>query len=171
MESLWYLFSFLLFAWLDSASNCEKEYSYLVSSKDNLWYPKVDGVREIYYSTEACEEENQRKIGKAFPPSFMGWQGLFVCLFNLMPSWSKKSGYPIIRKFSSHMRLALIVMPPLMPRSSRLSSTLANPGNRGHRSTSYAGSILTPHDSSKLIPLMRVTKQARIWSDRSPYDN
>ena len=51
-------------------------------------------MREIYYSTEACEEENQRKIGKAFPPLFMGLPGLFVCLNGCLPG-GRKVGIPL----------------------------------------------------------------------------
>ena len=79
----------------------------------------------------------------------------FLCFFD-----RKGSGYPIIRDSASHAGLVLTV-----------THIEIDPEKRTDIPTSYAGSILKPHNSCNLIPLMCGTKQVRIWYDRSPYDN
>ena len=69
-----------------------------------------------------------------------------------MPSNRKGSGYSIIRDFSLQPVLILMVTAPSRPRSSRQTSTLENPGSKTNILTSKAVSILTPHNSCKLIP-------------------
>ena len=78
-----------------------------------------------------------------------------------MPSQKKESGYLVIRNFTPHIGLALMVMPP--------------PGKSGKQNKhSYllgAGSIQTLHNSWNLMPLMHSTSQVGIGSDRCPPDN
>ena len=77
------------------------------------------------------------------------------CFFISLFEWT-----PLGRKVSIPSLAIFLTVMGWMPAPFQI-----NPMNRTNIPASQISSILTPHNSCNMIPLMRKTKQARIWSD------